>query len=177
VLNNEAVGCLISLAESEEVGNAGVEDVLDAEVHPLPEHTPRVINILSAEPNLELLPQVDGLEGVEAGHEDVVAVHIQPLAARLPGDPHLLHLDAHPRHFLLETKVFNDIGRVVACFHGQQDQRLLGYRKQDFLGSDWHLHIHKLPHILAEICPVAAEQVLLVVADFYYLRGLPAGIV
>jgi hypothetical protein len=123
-LDHKTVGSFIGLAQFEQACDVGVEDVLHAEVHPLSQHPACVVHLFPAQPDLELLPQIHGLESVVAGHEHVLPVDVQPLAARLPGDPHLLHMDAHPGHFLLEAKVFDDVSWVIARLHRQQNQRL-----------------------------------------------------
>lgn len=99
---------------------------------------------------------------------------MEPLAAGLPRDTHLFHLDAHPSHFLLEAKVFHNLRRVVASLHWQQHQGLSGYGEQNFLGTNGHFHIHHLSHVLSKVVTVATQQILLVIGSLHYLRCLSA---
>jgi hypothetical protein len=89
-------------------------------MHPFSEYTASIVYLLPTEPNLKLFSQIHSLEGVKAGHDDIVAIDIEPFATRLPRNSHFLYLDSHPGHFLLKAKVFDDLNWVIACLHGKQ---------------------------------------------------------
>ncbi len=56
------------------------EDLIDAEVHPLPQQSSRIARLLLvSEHDLDLLVEVDGFELGVAGHEQVAPVHVQVL--------------------------------------------------------------------------------------------------
>lgn len=133
-------------------------------MHPLPQHPARIIHYLPVEADLHLLPEVDALEALVARHDHVLPVDLQPLAARLPTYPQLLHLDPQPRHLFLEAEVLDNAGLVVACLNRQQQHWLLRYGKFDpfVIGGDFD--VNKLALVLLELIAVASAHVCFVVS-------------
>jgi hypothetical protein len=100
---------LFGIAETENV-EFRIEYFLDAKVHPFSEQSARVAGVfLFFEDDFDFLVEVDGLELVVAGHEEVVAVDQEVVGlAGGPGDAVFLEVVAEPGAFLLEAAVAHD---------------------------------------------------------------------
>jgi hypothetical protein len=94
-------------------------------MHPFSEYTPRIVYLLPAQANLKLFSQIHGLQPMKTGHDDIMAIHVEPFASSLPRNSHFLYLDSHPSHFLLKAEVFDDLNGVITRLYGKQYQRLL----------------------------------------------------
>lgn len=133
-------------------------------MHPFPQYSACVIDYLSVQAYLHFFPEVDALEALVTGHDHILSADLQPLTARLPTYPQLFHLNPQPRHFFLETKVFDNASLVIASLEGQQQHWLFTYRKFDLLVIGRDLDINELPLILLELVAITSAHVCFVVS-------------
>ena len=133
-------------------------------MHPFPQDSTSVIDYLSVQADLHFFPEVDALESLVTGHDNILSADFQPFAARLPTYPQLFHLNPQPRHFFLETKVFNNASLVIASLEGQQQHWLFTYGKFDLLIIGRDLDINKLPLILLELVAITPAHVCFIVS-------------
>ena len=73
-------------------------------MHPLPEESARVTDLLAHKLDLDLLVHVDFLTVDETRHEDVVLLDVHVVRPVLPADPPVLEVVPEPVAFLLEGK-------------------------------------------------------------------------
>ena len=79
LLLDEPIGCLVRVAKLEYVMDFRVEYFQHAEMHPLPEHSACVIDLLIVDADLELLPQVHAGEPFQTRHEQIAAIDLEQL--------------------------------------------------------------------------------------------------
>lgn len=105
----ELVHGVFGVAELEDAGGL-VEHLVDDQVHPLPQQSARVIDLVPHELDLHLLVHVHLLGLDQAAHKHVVLLDTHEVRPLHPRNAQLLEVVAEPGRLLLEGQVLDLLG-------------------------------------------------------------------
>ena len=84
-------------------------------MHPLPQQSPRVVDLVADELDFHFLVHVHLFGVDETGHEHVGLLDVHVIGTCGPGNAQLFEVVAKPARFLLETQVSHLFRRHVNC--------------------------------------------------------------